>query len=147
MNRHSYPVNTMCHFFGISRSGYYGNVKRLNKRTHDADLADMIREQQEKCDKTYGYRRMWKWLKQAKGIHRNSRLCSHKCINNKCKMDKSRKDNIKFIITGKNAAKMFDTAEKSLDLIALLVQLFIIVPRIFAIAFGWDNRCITKFHS
>ena len=61
-------------------------------------------------------------------------------------MDKSQKDNIKLIITGKNEAKTFDTAEKSLDLIALLVQLFIIVPRIFAIAFGWDNRCITKFH-
>ncbi len=73
MNRHSYPVNTMCRFFGISRSGYYGYVKRLNKQAHDADLADIIREQQEKCDKTYGYRRMWKWLKQAKGIHRNSK--------------------------------------------------------------------------
>ena len=73
MNRHSYPVNTMCRFFGISRSGYYGYVKRLNKQAHDADLAGIIREQQEKCDKTYGYRRMWKWLKQAKGIHRNSK--------------------------------------------------------------------------
>ena len=48
-------------------------MKRLNKQAHDADLADMIREQQEKCDKTYGYRRMWKWLEQSKGIHRNSK--------------------------------------------------------------------------
>ena len=61
----------MCRFFGVSRSGYYEYVNRLGQRAHDADLADMIREQQEKCDRTYGYRRMWEWLKRAKKIYRN----------------------------------------------------------------------------
>ena len=61
----------MCQFFRVSRSGYYDYVKRLDQPEHDAALADIIREQQKKCDKTYGYRRMWRWLKNAKEIHRN----------------------------------------------------------------------------
>ena len=71
MNRKRYSVSAMCRFLKVSRSGYYDYVKRLNKRAHDAELADIIREQQEKCDRTYGYRRMWRWLKNAKKIHRN----------------------------------------------------------------------------
>ena len=71
MNRNRYPVSVMCRFFDVSRSGYYGYVKRLDQPAHDADLADIIREQQSKCDKTYGYRRMWKWLERVKKIHRN----------------------------------------------------------------------------
>ena len=71
MNRRRYSISAMCRFFGVSRSGYYEYVNRLGQRAHDADLADMIREQQEKCDRTYGYRRMWEWLKRAKKIYRN----------------------------------------------------------------------------
>ena len=71
MNRNRYPVSVMCRFFGVSRSGYYDFVKRLKQPAHDAALADIMREQQKKCDKTYGYRRMWKWLKNAKKIYRN----------------------------------------------------------------------------
>lgn len=71
MNCNRYPVTVMCQFFGVSRSGYYDYVKRLNQPAHDADLAEIICEQQKQCDKTYGYRRMWKWLKRTKKIHRN----------------------------------------------------------------------------
>ena len=71
MNRNRYSVSTMCRFFGVSRSGYYDYVKRLDQPAHDAVLAEIIREQQGKCDKTYGYRRMWKWLCKAKKIYRN----------------------------------------------------------------------------
>ena len=71
MNRNRYPVSVMCQFFGVSRSGYYGYVRRLDRPTHDAALAEIICEQQEKCDRTYGYRRMWKWLNTTRGIYRN----------------------------------------------------------------------------
>lgn len=71
MNRKRYSITEMCQFFGVSRSGYYDYVKRLNQPAHDAALAEIIRKQQEKCDKTYGYRRMWKWLKRVRKIHRN----------------------------------------------------------------------------
>ena len=71
MNRNRYPVSTMCRFLGVSRSGYYGYVKRLDQPAHDTVLAEIIREQQKKCDKTYGYRRMWKWLENVKKIRRN----------------------------------------------------------------------------
>ena len=63
MNRNRYPVSVMCRFFGVSRSGYYDYVKRLDYPAHDVALAEIIRGQQQKCDKTYGYSRMWKWLK------------------------------------------------------------------------------------
>ena len=71
MNRNRYPVSTMCRFFGVSRSGYYDYIKRMDQPAHDTALAAIIREQQDKCDKTYGYRRMWKWLKKVKKIHKN----------------------------------------------------------------------------
>ena len=66
-----YPVLVMCRFFSVSRSGYYSFVKRMRRPEKDAALAEMIRQQQDKCFHTYGYRRMWQWLKGSKGIHHN----------------------------------------------------------------------------
>ena len=74
------------------------------------------------------------------------RTCSHKSIHSKSKIDKSQKDDIKFVIAGKNTAKTLDATKKSLNLITLFVQFLIVVPRIFAIAFGRNNRCVAKFH-
>lgn len=71
MNRKYYSITEMCQFFCVSRSGYYDYVKRLDQPAHDAALAEIIRKQQETCDRTYGYRRMWKWLKRVRKIHRN----------------------------------------------------------------------------
>ena len=62
-HRNEYPVSVMCRFFDVSRSGYYDFVKRLNKPEKDAVLAQRIEECQNKADNTYGYRRVWKWLK------------------------------------------------------------------------------------
>jgi len=70
MNRDRYPVSVMCQFFEVSRSGYYDFLHRIGYKEKDADLAEMIRAQQERCFKTYGYRRMWLWLKKQ-GIYRN----------------------------------------------------------------------------
>ena len=58
MNRNRYPMSTMCRFFGVSRSGYYEYINRMDQPAHDTALAAIIREQWDKCDKTYGYRRM-----------------------------------------------------------------------------------------
>lgn len=71
MNRNRYPVSVMCRFFGVSRSGYYNYVSLLDQPEHDADLAEIIRKQQIKCDKTYGYRRKWTWLRNTRKIFRN----------------------------------------------------------------------------
>ena len=69
-HRNEYPVSVMCKFFEVSRSGYYGFVKRLGKSEKDAELAKKIEECQNKTDKTYGYRRVWKWRRDRK-IYRN----------------------------------------------------------------------------
>ena len=69
-HRHEYPVQVMCQFFGVSRSGYYDFVKRIGQPEHDVDLAESIRECQRITDKTYGYRRVWKWL-QDRNVRRN----------------------------------------------------------------------------
>ena len=60
----------MCKFFEVSRSGYYDFVKRLGQPEKDADLAKEIQICQDTTDKTYGYRRVWLWLKH-KDIHKN----------------------------------------------------------------------------
>ena len=60
----------MCKFFGVSRSGHYGYVARMNIPAKDLNLANKIQECQEKCGKTYGYRRVHIWL-ERQGIYRN----------------------------------------------------------------------------
>ena len=62
-HRNEYPISVMCKFFGISRSGYYSFVKRLGKPEQDVQLARKIEECRDETDKTYGYRRVWKWLR------------------------------------------------------------------------------------
>jgi len=62
-NRNEYPVTIMCKFFEVSRSGYYDFIKRLDTSEKDAELAKKIEECQNRTDKTYGYRRVWRWLK------------------------------------------------------------------------------------
>ena len=69
-HRQEYPVSVMCRFFGVSRSGYYSFVQRSDKPDKDAPLAEEIRQQQQHCNNTYGYRRMQLALA-AKGIRRN----------------------------------------------------------------------------
>ena len=58
-----YPVAVMYKFFGVSRSGYYTFVHRLGKPEKDAALVGLIAQQRERNSHTYGYRRMWLWLK------------------------------------------------------------------------------------
>lgn len=60
----------MCRFFEVSRSGYYGYVKRMEKPAFDHALAEKIRQCQIRVGKTYGYRRVHIWLKKQ-GICRN----------------------------------------------------------------------------
>ena len=60
----------MCRFFKVSRSGYYGYVSRMDIPAWDLSLAEKIRECQDSCGKTYGYRRVHIWL-ERNGIYRN----------------------------------------------------------------------------
>ena len=69
-HREEYSVSVMCKFFGVSRSGYYAFLQRLGKPDRDADLAEAIRREQQRCRNTYGYRRIQLALA-AKGICRN----------------------------------------------------------------------------
>ena len=69
-HRNEYAVSIMCRFFGVSRSGYYGFVQRLGKPDKDSALAQIIRNHQDHCHKTYGYRRMHLWLR-SRRIYRN----------------------------------------------------------------------------
>lgn len=69
-HRAIYPITVMCRFFGVSPSGYYDYTKRKGQLEKDAPLASMLRQQQERCRQTYGYRRMHLWL-ESQGIHHN----------------------------------------------------------------------------
>ena len=60
----------MCQFFKVSRSGYYDFIRRLGRPDKDAALAKIIAEQRKRSFGTYGYRRMWLWLK-SQNIYRN----------------------------------------------------------------------------
>ena len=69
-HKDSYSISEMCRFFGVSRSGYYDYVKRMDIPAKDLPLAEKIKECQDKCGKTYGYRRVHIWL-EKNGIHHN----------------------------------------------------------------------------
>ena len=69
-HKEKYSISEMCRFFEVSRSGYYDYVKRMDILSKDLPLADKIKECQDKCGKTYGYRRVHIWLSKQ-GIHHN----------------------------------------------------------------------------
>mgnify|MGYP003269652311 CR=1 FL=1 len=69
-HKDKYSISEMCRFFSVSRSGYYGYVKRMDTPAKDLPLAEKIRECQDRCGKTYGYRRVHIWL-ERNGIHHN----------------------------------------------------------------------------
>ena len=69
-HKDKYSISEMCRFFEVSRSGYYDYVKRQEAPAKDLSLAEKIRECQNKCGKTYGYRRVHMWL-ERNGIHKN----------------------------------------------------------------------------
>lgn len=69
-HREKYTISEMCRFFSVSRSGYYDFVKRMDIPAKDLPLAEKIRECQEECGKTCGYRRVHLWL-ECKNIHHN----------------------------------------------------------------------------
>ena len=69
-HKDKFPISEMCRFFNVSRSGYYDYVKRMDTPAKDLPLAEKIRECQEKCGRTYGYRRVHIWL-ERQGVHRN----------------------------------------------------------------------------
>ena len=68
--RDKYPIQAMCQFFDVSRSGYYSFVHRMEKADRDESLASMIQECQQQTHRTYGYRRVHIWL-EMRGVHHN----------------------------------------------------------------------------
>lgn len=69
-HKEKYAISEMCRFFKVSRSGYYGYVARMDVPAKELPLAERIEECQQKCGKTYGYRRVQIWL-ERQGIHHN----------------------------------------------------------------------------
>ena len=69
-HKDKYSISEMCRFFSVSRSGYYGFVKRMDEPAKDLELAEMIQDCQVQTKQTYGYRRVTIWL-ERNGIHHN----------------------------------------------------------------------------
>ena len=69
-HKEQYSISEMCRFFNVSRSGYYEYVARMDIPAWDLPLAEKIQECQDKCGRTYGYRRVHIWL-EKQGIYRN----------------------------------------------------------------------------
>ena len=65
--RGTYAVEEMCKVFQVSRSGYYSWRVRQNKAPRDQWLVDLILECQQKCNQTYGWRRVKRWVARLKG--------------------------------------------------------------------------------
>ena len=68
--REKFSILEMCQFLKVSRSGYYGFVRRMDRKPKDEELAELIGQCQESCKRTYGYRRVAIWL-DRNGVHHN----------------------------------------------------------------------------
>jgi len=66
--KEKFEVSFMCHYFEVSRSGYYAWAKKLKHPDRDEVLGSLIRECQEKTRQTYGYRRVRIWLLRETGL-------------------------------------------------------------------------------
>lgn len=66
----TYSIRAMCHFFGVSESGYYAFAKRADLPSRDVPIVELIIQCQEQTHYTYGYRRVSLWLRK-KGVHIN----------------------------------------------------------------------------
>jgi len=60
--RNKYSVKAMCRFFEVSRSGYYAWRNRQTKEDRDQWLTDLIMNCQQRCEQTYGCRRVRHWI-------------------------------------------------------------------------------------
>lgn len=63
-----YPIQKMCEIFEVSRSGFYKWRKRMLKPERRSELDQIIIECQAQVKQTYGYRRVWLWMKQNKSV-------------------------------------------------------------------------------
>lgn len=63
----------MCRFFKVSRSGYYGFLKRKVQQDRDASLGELIQKCQQSSGFTYGYRRIKLWLLRETGLAVNQK--------------------------------------------------------------------------
>ncbi|WP_293727440.1 IS3 family transposase [uncultured Phascolarctobacterium sp.] len=66
-----YPIDAMCKFYGISRSGYYRYKQHKGIPSRDTSLASMIAECQSTRGRIHGYRYIQLWLEKVKGIYKN----------------------------------------------------------------------------
>ena len=68
-HKDKYSISEMCKYFNVSRSGYYAFVKRMDVPDRDLPLAELVKECQEECKQTYGYRRVSIWLDKINHHH------------------------------------------------------------------------------
>lgn len=66
-----HPVEAMCRFFEVSRSGYYRYLKHKRNPDKDKPLAQLIAQCQDERGQIHGYRYVHLWLERKKGIHHN----------------------------------------------------------------------------
>lgn len=74
-NRGKYPIDMMCRFFEVSRSGYYAWRERKDKPDREAPMGALIAQCQKETKNTYGYRRVKLWLMRKHGL-----VVNHKAV-------------------------------------------------------------------
>ena len=65
--RKEYSVQAMCTFFRVSRAGYYGWVRRMERVDADGERMQLVQQAYQRSRRTYGYRRIAYWLRREYG--------------------------------------------------------------------------------
>ena len=67
-------------------------------------------------------------------------LTQPKSIDDECKGDDADEHHIELVIVGEYPAKALEAAKQSLDLVAPLVELLVVLPRLKALLAQWYDR-------
>ena len=65
--KNKHPIWKMCELFEVSRSGFY-KWRKWAASQQRSELDQIIIECQVLAKQTYGYRRVWLWMKQNKSV-------------------------------------------------------------------------------
>lgn len=65
--RDKYPIQEMCEFFQVSRSGYYAWKDRMDRKDCDSAKKELVMSIWERSHRTYGYRRITAGIRREQG--------------------------------------------------------------------------------
>src|ERR1700720_492977 len=67
-------------------------------------------------------------------------------FHDQCEVDEPNEHHIELFEPCKDALEAFQPTEEPLNFVTTLIERFVVLPRLAAILFGWNDRSVTQSH-